>query len=74
MIPHVCVVGAGISGLRCAAVLLEEGYDVTIVEARDRIGGRVSEDLDAISYPPIDNYADCPKRSDGTTGCGHVSN
>jgi len=40
--PHVCVVGAGISGLRCAALLIDAGFKVTIVEARDRIGGRVS--------------------------------
>lgn len=39
--PHVCVVGAGISGLRCAEVLLQNGCQVTILEARDRIGGRV---------------------------------
>jgi heterodisulfide reductase subunit A-like polyferredoxin len=39
---HVCIVGAGISGLRCAELLLENGFEVTILEARDRIGGRVS--------------------------------
>ena len=38
---HVCVVGTGISGLRCASVLLAEGVRVTMLEARDRIGGRV---------------------------------
>jgi phytoene dehydrogenase-like protein len=36
------IVGAGVSGLRCATVLLENGFDVTIIEARDRLGGRVS--------------------------------
>lgn len=40
-ITHVCVVGAGIAGLRCASVLLEKGVRVTMLEARDRIGGRV---------------------------------
>lgn len=39
--PHVCVIGAGISGLRTADVLLQNGFHVTILEARDRIGGRV---------------------------------
>ena len=39
--PHVCVVGAGVAGLRCAEVLLEKGIKVTILEGRDRIGGRV---------------------------------
>ena len=43
MPPHVCIIGAGVSGLRCATVLLERSYDVTIIEARNRIGGRVRE-------------------------------
>lgn len=34
------IVGAGLSGLYLAT-LLEEKYDVTIIEARDRIGGRI---------------------------------
>ncbi|KFX92266.1 hypothetical protein V490_05496 [Pseudogymnoascus sp. VKM F-3557] len=38
--PHVCVIGAGISGLRTADVLLQNGFHVTILEARGRIGGR----------------------------------
>ena len=44
MTPHIGIVGAGVSGLRCASVLLEHSYDVTIIEARDRIGGRVCTD------------------------------
>lgn len=43
--PHICIVGAGISGLRCAEVLLKHGIRVTIFEARDRIGGRVCSTL-----------------------------
>jgi hypothetical protein len=39
--PRVCVVGAGITGLRAAGVLVEKGWDVTVLEARDRMGGRV---------------------------------
>ncbi|PQE32057.1 FMS1- involved in the biosynthesis of pantothenic acid protein [Rutstroemia sp. NJR-2017a WRK4] len=40
--PHVIVVGAGISGLRAASVLLRHGVGVTILEGRpDRIGGRI---------------------------------
>jgi len=38
---NVIVIGAGISGLTIARKLLSKGYDVTIVEARDRIGGRI---------------------------------
>ena len=40
-VPHVCVVGAGVAGLRCADVLLQHGVKVTILEGRDRVGGRV---------------------------------
>lgn len=39
--PHVGVIGAGVSGLRCADILGQNGAKVTILEARDRIGGRV---------------------------------
>lgn len=39
--PHIGVIGAGISGLRCADILIQNGARVTILEARDRIGGRV---------------------------------
>ena len=46
---HVGIVGAGISGLRCAHVLLENGFHVTILEARDRIGGRVGAFITILS-------------------------
>lgn len=41
-VPHVCIIGAGFAGLRCADVLCQKGLKVTILEGRDRIGGRVS--------------------------------
>lgn len=41
--PHVCIVGAGFAGLRCADILTQKGLKVTILEGRDRIGGRVSK-------------------------------
>ncbi|KAF2126778.1 FAD/NAD(P)-binding domain-containing protein [Dothidotthia symphoricarpi CBS 119687] len=41
--PHVCVVGAGVAGLRCADVLLQHGMRVTILEGRDRVGGRLCQ-------------------------------
>lgn len=41
-VPHVCIVGAGFAGLRCAEILTQKGMKVTILEGRDRTGGRVS--------------------------------
>ncbi|KAF2278722.1 amine oxidase [Westerdykella ornata] len=41
--PHVCIVGAGVAGLRCADVLLQHGAKVTMIEGRDRIGGRLCQ-------------------------------
>ena len=34
------VIGAGIAGLATAALLGAEGWDVTVLEARDEVGGR----------------------------------
>ncbi|WP_017569693.1 flavin monoamine oxidase family protein [Nocardiopsis halotolerans] len=38
---HTIVVGAGLAGLAAADRLAEEGERVTVVEARDRMGGRI---------------------------------
>jgi monoamine oxidase len=38
---RVVVVGAGFSGLAAAYELSRVGYEVTVVEARNRVGGRV---------------------------------
>ena len=38
------VIGAGVAGLTAARLLVEAGRDVVVLEARDRVGGRVSTD------------------------------
>lgn len=40
----ILVVGGGVSGLAAAAALQAQGADVLLVEARDRLGGRVRTD------------------------------
>ena len=39
--PRVVVVGGGISGLSAGSLLREKGYDVTIFEASNRLGGKI---------------------------------
>lgn len=41
--PHIGIVGAGVSGLRCAEILIQKGFKVTILEGRDRLGGRMCQ-------------------------------
>lgn len=45
----VIVVGGGISGLYAAKLLMEKGYEVVILEASDRVGGRIRQ---------LDGFAD----------------
>ncbi|KAI1125151.1 FAD/NAD(P)-binding domain-containing protein [Nemania abortiva] len=42
-VPRVGIVGAGLAGLRCADILLQHGFDVTVIEGRNRLGGRVRQ-------------------------------
>lgn len=39
------VVGAGLAGLRAAGVALGQGHDVAVLEAADRVGGRVATEI-----------------------------
>lgn len=38
-IQHICIIGAGISGLVAAKTFIEEGYKVTVFEKQQRLGG-----------------------------------
>jgi monoamine oxidase len=51
---RVVVIGAGFAGLACAHELMAAGYDVTVVEARNRIGGRVLSFNDLVAGKNIE--------------------
>ena len=42
-VPNIAIIGAGVSGLRCADVLIRSGANVTVYEARNRVGGRLHQ-------------------------------
>lgn len=52
--PAVIVIGAGVAGLAAACQLGRAGFGVHIVEARDRIGGRVLTHIDPGCGCPIE--------------------
>jgi monoamine oxidase len=47
----VVVIGAGVAGLSAARDLVDAGKSVVVVEARDRIGGRMWTDRTSMSVP-----------------------
>jgi monoamine oxidase len=48
---HVVVIGAGIAGLAAARDLLGHGFSVTVLEARNRIGGRAWTEHETFGLP-----------------------
>jgi monoamine oxidase len=38
---RIAIIGAGMAGLHCALLARAQGHDVTVLEAQDRVGGRV---------------------------------
>lgn len=51
---NVVIVGAGVAGLACALALRKAGLSVVVLEARDRVGGRVRTDVDLVPGRPIE--------------------
>lgn len=64
---RVVVIGAGVSGLAAASELHEAGFKVTVLEGRDRIGGRVHTDRATFGVPVEigAQYVQGTKNSDG---------
>ena len=53
-ITEVVVIGAGVAGLACAQALCEAGLRVTILEARNRIGGRIWTVHPSLTNAPVE--------------------
>jgi monoamine oxidase len=53
MTPKITIIGAGLTGLTLAYLLKKEGVDCTLLEARDRLGGRIFTKMSG-NHIPID--------------------
>lgn len=51
--PDVVVIGAGLSGLYAAMLLEDLGAKVTVIEARNRVGGRLYTRFDLPGHPEV---------------------
>ena len=52
--PDIIILGAGAAGLSAAVELAQAGLKVTILEARDRIGGRIFTKHDPVCHAPVE--------------------
>lgn len=66
MSPDVVVIGAGVSGLVAARRLVDAGARVVVLEARDRLGGRIHSD-DEFAEAPVDRGAEWIHGSSSST-------
>ena len=57
---NVIVIGAGVAGLACAQRLKELGHSVLVLEARDRVGGRVHT-VDGIDHGAMWIHGNAPE-------------
>lgn len=55
---RIIVIGAGAAGLSAANVLSKSGHEVIVLEARDRIGGRIFTSREGNFSVPIENGAE----------------
>lgn len=62
---RITIVGAGIAGITAARTLVDAGFSVVVIEARDRVGGRI--DTVTADWPfPIERGPSFVKRSSDT--------
>lgn len=52
---HIVIVGGGLAGMAAAAALVQRGCRVTLLESRNRLGGRASSFLEQSTGTVIDN-------------------
>lgn len=52
---NIAIVGGGVSGISAAYKLLQNGYDVTLFEAGNSLGGRINSTIDNKTNDVIDN-------------------
>ncbi len=77
---RICVVGAGPAGITAAKNLIEQGFDVDVLEASDDLGGQwnygkphssIYRSVHTITSKPFTEYTDCPMPAHFPTFIGH---